>query len=70
MKVWSPSWLSSDSTKLCMTRMAVITTMMENTPMSTPNKVRPDRSLWAATALTAMRKLSRNSASRNRYAFR
>ena len=46
-----------------MTRMAVMTTIIENTPTRTPSSVRAERSLCAARALIAMRKLSRNSAS-------
>ena len=49
---------------LSITRMAVITTMMENTPTSTPSNVRAERRLCAATALMAMWKLSRSPASR------
>ncbi len=45
---------------LSITRMAVITTMMENTPTSTPSSVSAERSLCAASALMAMRKLSRS----------
>ena len=33
-----------------MTRIAVITTIMEKTPTKTPSKVSAERSLWAATA--------------------
>jgi hypothetical protein len=36
---------------LCITRMAVITTMMEKTPTSTPSSVRAERSLCAAMAV-------------------
>src|SRR5262245_50126685 len=61
-KVWLPSWVNSFSMSLCMTRIAVMTTMMEKTPTSTPSKVRLERNLWAASALMAMRKLSRSSA--------
>ena len=50
------------SMSLCMTRMAVITTMMEKTPTSTPSKVRAERSLCAARAVIAVKKLSFNSA--------
>src|SRR5260221_13805203 len=46
----------------CSTRIAVITTIMENTPTSTPSNVSPERSLCAASALIAMRKLSLISA--------
>ncbi len=45
--------------------MAVITTMMEKTPTSTPSSVSAERSLCAARALMAMKKLSSNSASSN-----
>src|SRR5262249_35994710 len=61
-KVWLPSWLIFSSISLCMTRMAVITTMMEKTPTSTPSSVSAERNLWEANAPKAMRKLSRNSA--------
>src|SRR5487761_2661533 len=44
-----------------MTRMAVMTTMMEKTPMSTPSSVRAERSLCEVKAFIAMRKLSRSS---------
>src|SRR5262245_40796898 len=57
-KVWLPSWASSVSMFCCSTRIAVITTMIENTPTSTPSTVRPDRSLCVRNACSAMRKLS------------
>ena len=50
----------------CMTRMAVITTMMEKTPTSTPSNVSAERNLCAASALIAIRKLSLISARRIR----
>src|SRR6266581_8050315 len=62
-KVWLPKRLSCFSMSLCITRMAVITTMIEKTPTKTPSNVNPERSLWAASAPMAMRKLSRSSAS-------
>src|ERR1017187_226578 len=62
MNVWPPSELMCVSILFCMTRIAVITTMMENTPTKTPSKVSAERSLCAVTALMAMRKLSRSSA--------
>src|SRR6266568_1820958 len=62
-KVWLPKRLSCFSMSLCITRMAVITTMIENTPTKTPSNVSPERSLWAASAPMAIRKLSRSSAS-------
>jgi hypothetical protein len=43
--------------------MAVITTMMENTPINTPSSVSAERSLCAASAFMAIAKLSRTSAS-------
>src|SRR5437867_7524521 len=61
-KVWLPNWVSSDSMFRCNTRMAVITTIMENTPTKTPNRVSVDRSLCATNAFMAIRKLSLSSA--------
>src|SRR6266516_7856549 len=61
-KVWLPNWVSSDSMFRCNTRMAVITTIMENTPTRTPNSVSADRSLCATNAFMAIRKLSLSSA--------
>ena len=62
MKVWLPSELNCCSMLLSITRIAVITTMMENTPTSTPSSVSAERSVCAAIALMAMEKLSRASA--------
>ena len=45
---------------LCITRIAVMTTMMENTPTSTPSSVSAERNLCAASAPMAMKKLSRD----------
>src|ERR1035437_7690642 len=61
MKVSPPSELNCRSMLLCITRIAVITTMMENTPTSTPSSVSAERSLCAAIAPKAMRQLSRAS---------
>ena len=60
--VWLPSSLSPVSTLCFNTRMAVITTMMENTPINTPRRVSAERSLCARSAFMAMEKLSRASA--------
>ena len=49
---------------LFITLMAVITTMIEKTPINTPNSVSAERSLCVVSALMAMVKLSRSSASR------
>jgi len=68
MKVWLPSELNLLSMSLCMTRIAVITTMMENTPTSTPSSVSAERNVCARIAPIAMRKLSTASAS-NRVGF-
>src|SRR4051794_33129792 len=46
----------------CKMRMAVITTMIENTPTSTPSSVSAERSLCAEMALRAIKQLSFNSA--------
>src|SRR5476649_333004 len=62
MKVSLPSELNCRSMLLCMTRMAFITTMMENTPTSTPSSVSAERSLCAVIAPMAIVKLSRASA--------
>src|SRR5690242_5369075 len=43
----------------CMTLSAVITPITEKTPIVTPNIVRPDRSLFALSAVSAMRIISR-----------
>src|SRR5579859_4587409 len=43
----------------CMTLSAVITPITEKTPIVTPNIVRPDRSLFAFSAVSAMRMISR-----------
>jgi len=48
----------------CNTRIAVITTMMGNTPTVTPSSVSAERSLCAASAFIAMRKLSCSSATK------
>ena len=64
MNVWVPNWFICSSMLLCMTRMAVMTTMIEKTPTSTPSNVSAERSLWAASAPIAMRKLSRSSAAK------
>ena len=61
--VWLPNWLSPVSAVRFNTRMAVMTTMMENTPINTPSRVSADRSLCAVSAFMAMEKLSRTSAS-------
>src|SRR3954468_23380830 len=61
MKVWLPSRLISFSILFCITRMAVMTTMMEKTPTRTPSSVRADLSLCAAMAPMAMRMLSFSS---------
>ena len=61
-KVWLPNWVSSDSTLRCNTRMAVMTTMMENTPTSTPRSVSAERNLCATSAFMAIQKLSLSSA--------
>src|SRR5882724_8248313 len=45
----------------CMTRMAVMTTMIENTPTRMPSNVKPERSLCTASAFNAIQRLSRNS---------
>src|ERR1051325_3729762 len=70
MKVWLPSWLMWLSMSFCMTRIAVITTMIENTPTNTPSRVRAERNLCAVSAPMAMKKLSRTSASRMVVPFR
>src|SRR5581483_5539502 len=62
MNVCPPNWPTSDSMRDCMARIAVMTTMMEKTPTNTPSNVSAERSLCAASAPIAMRKLSRNSA--------
>src|SRR5450631_2483283 len=62
MNVSLPSELNCRSMLLCITRIAVITTMMENTPTSTPSSVSAERSLCAAIAPMAIEKLSRSSA--------
>ena len=49
-----------------MARMVVMTTMMEKTPTMTPSKVSAERSLCAASAPIAMRKLSFTSAAKIR----
>src|SRR5450631_2721094 len=61
MNVSLPSELNCRSMLLCITRIAVITTMMENTPTSTPSSVSAERSLCAAIAPMAIVKLSRAS---------
>ena len=43
------------------TRIAVITTMMEKTPIRTPSNVSAERNLCADSAVIAMEKLSRVS---------
>src|ERR1035438_1600094 len=62
MNVWLPSVLSCAAMLLCITRMAVITTMMENTPTNTPSSVNDERNLCAVMAPMAIMKLSRASA--------
>src|SRR5450432_1430134 len=62
MNVWLPRVLNCAAMLLCITRMAVITTMMENTPTSTPSSVSDERNLCAAIAPMAIEKLSRASA--------
>ena len=47
-KVWLPNWLKLFSTFRSSTRMAVITTMMENTPINTPSSVSAERSMCAS----------------------
>src|SRR5438045_2136450 len=61
MKVLLPSWPSSCSIWFFIARIAVMTRMMEKTPTSTPRRVRPERSLWVARALMAIRKFSPSS---------
>src|ERR1700733_13225229 len=61
MNVSLPSELNCRSMFACITRIAVITTMMENTPTNTPRSVKAERSLCAATAPKAIRQLSRTS---------
>ncbi len=61
--VWLPSWLISVSMFCLSTRIAVITTMMEKTPINTPSSVSAERSLCAASAFMAIVKLSFASAS-------
>src|ERR1039457_4697579 len=61
MNVWLPSVLNCAAMLLCITRMAVITTMMENTPTSTPSSVNDERNLCAVIAPMAIVKLSRAS---------
>jgi hypothetical protein len=70
LKVCDPSWPNSFSILLCITRIAVITTMIENTPTSTPTSVSAERSLCAARALIAIRKLSLTSAGRMSHSLR
>ena len=57
-KVWLPNWLSPVSALRFNTRMAVMTTMMENTPINTPSRVSAERSLCAVSAFMAIEKLS------------
>src|SRR5438093_4432007 len=64
MKVLLPNWLICFSMSLCITRIAVMTTMMEKTPTNTPSRVRAERSLWAARAPMAIKKLSFTSVPR------
>ncbi len=59
--VWLPNSLKLFSTFRSSTRMAVITTMMEKTPMSTPSSVSAERNGCARMAFMAMEKLSRIS---------
>src|SRR5579863_10012536 len=61
IKVSLPSELNCRSMLLCNTRIAVITTIIENTPTSAPNSVSAERSLCAAMAVTAIEALSRAS---------
>src|SRR5579872_4983757 len=62
MNVSPPNWSRLDSMSFCIALMAVITTIIENTPTNTPSKVSAERSLCAASALIAIRKLSFSSA--------
>ena len=64
-KVWLPKRLSCFSISLFITRIAVMTTMIEKTPTKTPSNVRAERNLCAASAAIAMRKLSVSSARNN-----
>src|SRR5437870_4489362 len=56
--VFAPKSASDDSILLCRTRIAVMTTMIEKTPTSTPRRVNAERNLCVATALSAIRQLS------------
>ena len=64
MKVLLPSRLRCCSISFCITRMAVMATIIEKTPTNTPNNVRDERSLCETRAFIAMRKDSRISASK------